>query len=273
MGLLELPMSNGVKLSIPPSLDRQAILSQLDAVLDPELDESILSLGLVKAVSAQRGHLTVELELPTYWCAANFSFLMASDTRRNLLGVDGVRGVTVRLPGHFAAQAIEAGVNSGKSFAESFPGEAWEDLEQLRDLFLRKGYTARQERFIRQLRYAGFSYQAMSFLKVADLRLDAGTCWVHWREGHARHGAPASLGPTKVAQGYLKRRAELGLDCSPDAPLLSGLNGIPIAADQLESFFIQARTARVSAEATGSLCSALLQARKAGLINTGSAKN
>ena len=139
-------MGDNLNLVIPPSLDREAILEALDAVLDPELDESILGLGFVKSVTAGQGHITVELQLPTYWCAANFCYLMAHDTRRNLLLVDGVRKVTVRLLGHFASQAIEAGVNSGQPFANAFPDEAWESLDQLRQLFLHKGYISRQER-------------------------------------------------------------------------------------------------------------------------------
>ena len=151
-------------LSIPASIDREEILKQLDAVLDPELDESILALGMVKIVEGSGAHLTVELSLPTYWCDANFSYLMATDARRNLLQVQGVESVSVRLPDHFASKAIEDGVNSAKSFADSFPGEAWENLEQLRDLFLRKGYLGRQENLLRQLINAGLSYGAISSL-------------------------------------------------------------------------------------------------------------
>ena len=32
-------------INLPPSLDRDAVLERLDKVVDPELDESILSLG------------------------------------------------------------------------------------------------------------------------------------------------------------------------------------------------------------------------------------
>ncbi len=62
-------LGGGLKLSIPSSIDREEVLKQLDAVLDPELDESILALGFVKTVEGNDSHLTVELELPTYWWA------------------------------------------------------------------------------------------------------------------------------------------------------------------------------------------------------------
>jgi len=66
-----------------------------------------------------------------------------------------------------------------------------------------------------------------------------------------------------VVRHYLQRRAELGLDCSADARLMLDENGIPVAFDQLEAYMIRARTVRVSLEANGSLCSAVLDARKA----------
>ena len=68
-------------------------------------------------------------------------------------------------------------------------------------------------------------------------------------------------GPAPLIQAYLKRRAELGLDCTDEAPVMLDEQGGEIARDQLESYMIQARTVRVSLEANGSLCSAILDAR------------
>ena len=250
-------MADGVLLAIPTTLDRDDILERLDTVLDPELDESILSLGFVKAMNVVAGHLTVELELPTYWCAANFSYLMAFDTRRELLAVDGVQEVSVRLTDHFASKAIEAGVNSGKTFSETFPDEASGNLGQIRDLFLRKGYINRQENLLRHLTRAGLSWQEISRLLISDLRVEEESCWVR------RDGAPAvCVGQAKVALRYLERRTNLGLDCSPSSPLISDLADAPIPADRLETYFIRSRTVRLAAEANGALCSVLLQARK-----------
>ncbi len=249
---------DGPKLSIPSSIDREEVLKQLDAVLDPELDESILSLGMVKMVEGNDSHLTVELELPTYWCAANFSYLMAIDARRNLLQVQGVESVTVLLPDHFASKAIEEGVNSAKSFADSFPGEAWANLEQLRDLFLRKGYIGRQEKLLRQLINAGLSYEEISRLRSADVVVDGESCWVRLDGAET-----VRVGPALVAKRYFERREGLGLDCSPTGWLMRDLKNQPIQAERLETYLVQSRTVRVSTEATGTLCSVLLQARQA----------
>ncbi len=82
---------------------------RLEEVLDPELDEPIVSLGFVKGLDFNDGVLTVTLKLPTFWCAPNFAFIMAEDVRRALMGLDGVREVRVALEDHFAASRSAPG--------------------------------------------------------------------------------------------------------------------------------------------------------------------
>ena len=245
------------KLSVPPGLNQRAILERLNTVLDPELDESVLELGFVEAIDAEDGRLTIQLRLPTYWCAANFSYLMASDVRRELLSVEGVQEVTVRLRDHFAAEVIEASVNSGKSFVEAFPDEALDNLGPLRDLFLRKGYFKRQYDLLQHLRSAGLSLEAIAALRCEDLWSDQETCWVQ------RSGTETTnVGPAAVAVKYLERRANLDLDCSPTTALITDLSGNPVPANKLEEHLVHARTVRLALEANQSFCTAMLQMRK-----------
>ena len=190
---------------LPPQVDRDAVLARLDRVLDPELDESVLTLGFVASVHGDSdGELTVELRLPTYWCAANFSYLMASDVQRELGQVAGVSGVSVRLPEHFAGDAIESGAGPGKSFAEAFPEGGPDTLEQTRRLFLRKGFFTRQEKLLRELKQAGLSFQEIAALRVGNVT--------------------ASV-DSRTAERYLERRRELGLDCSDSSHLIVDVNG------------------------------------------------
>src|SRR5262247_570205 len=98
--------------------DRAIILERLQRVLDPELDESVLHLGFIESLHVHEGHATVALHMPTSWCAANFVYMMAEDMRRELLAVESIHAVTIRLVDHFAAPAIETGVNTGIPFAE-----------------------------------------------------------------------------------------------------------------------------------------------------------
>jgi metal-sulfur cluster biosynthetic enzyme len=245
--------------SIPESMDRRAILEHLDRVLDPELDESILKLGFVQSVQADEGILTVTVRLPTYWCAPNFSYLMVDDIRRELMAVENVRQVQIRLPDHFASDEIEQGVNSGRSFTDAFSGEALENLDQLRDLFLRKGYLKRQEGLLRNLRDAGLSFAEIAQLRIENLHFEEGSCWVECGTAGNHQLESASL-----AQRYLERRKKLGLDVSPGAALIVDLRDQPVSAPKLEQYFVYARTVRVSLDANGSLCCALLAARDVG---------
>src|ERR1700719_5440514 len=138
-------MRGNVTCEFPFGYDGTTVLNRLAQVLDPELDEPILDLGFVRSFELSSGHVSVELRLPTSWCAVNFAYLMAEDVRRALLTVEEIDRVTVSLGDHCAAAEIEAGVNEGLSFAEAFPGDAPGSLEALRRAFLPKGFLARQK--------------------------------------------------------------------------------------------------------------------------------
>ena len=250
-------MYDDMQLSLPDTLDREVIFKRLEKVLDPELDESILKLGFVKSIEAESDHLTIELHLPTYWCAPNFSYMMAEDTRRELLTVGGLHDVTVRLKDHFAAKTIEAGVNTGKSFSEAFSDEASEDLCQLNDLFRRKGYIRRQERLLQNLKNAGLSFEEIATRRVDDVYFEDESYRIRRNDGRI-----CDVGEAEVARQYFQRRAEMDLDCSPTAPLIIDLRGREVTAEQLEKYLIRARTVRVALQANGSFCTAVLAARK-----------
>ena len=244
--------------AFPVDRHRKVLLERLDAVLDPEIDESILKLGFVNSIQTDAGHITVELHLPTYWCSPGFCYMMAEDTRRELLKAAGVTDVTVRLKDHFASQAVEAGVNSGKTFSEAFPGEALGDLDEMRRTFLRKGYLKRQEQLMRNFVQLGLSFEEMSQLRNEDLTIQREFCRVRRPTGQL-----SRVGPAELAARFFQRREEMGHCSSPTAALLTDLEDKVIPPDQLEEYFVNARTVRLSLEANGSLCTAMLQSRKA----------
>jgi metal-sulfur cluster biosynthetic enzyme len=236
-----------------------AVLERLAQVLDPELDESILDLGFVRSLELRSGHASVTLRLPTSWCAVNFAYLMAEDVRRALLGVEGIRRVTVGLGDHCAAEEIEAAVNNGRAFAEAFPGEGAGSLAALRLTFLRKGFLSRQERLLRDLRIAGCAPAAICALRVGEVSMQDDAIVI--RQPNC---APVVSGSAAVLQRYLQRRAELALDCSLTAPLIVDLEGKPFSGELLEAHYQAIRTARVALEANGSFCRALLGVRNLG---------
>ena len=59
---------------------RDTVWPALGTVRDPELDEPITDLDFVASCTVSGdGVATVLLRLPTFFCAANFSFLMVAD--------------------------------------------------------------------------------------------------------------------------------------------------------------------------------------------------
>ena len=229
------------KCDFADNCDGEVILGRLEQVLDPELDEPILQLGFVRSILVRDGHAVIALQLPTSWCAVNFAYLMAEDIRDALVAIDGIERVTVHLGDHCAAAQIESAVNEGKTFAEAFPGEGSGGLAALRRVFLRKGFLGRQERVLRDLRAAGVPPAGICSLRVSDM-------------------SPESV-PAETLLRYLERRAELGLDCSPTAPLIVDLDGNKLPVDRLDAYYRDARTVRVAMEANGSFCRALLATR------------
>jgi metal-sulfur cluster biosynthetic enzyme len=246
-------MHRDVVCEFPKGYDGASVLQRLGQVLDPELDESILDLGFVQSVKLQSGHAAIALKLPTSWCAVNFAYLMAEDVRRALLSLAGIRAVTVSLGNHCAAAEIEAAVNQGRLFAEAFPGAGAGSLAALRLTFLRKGFFIRQERLLRELFHAGCAPAAICALRIADVLMPEGEIVIGRADAACRgHGSGA------VLRAYLERRAELGLDCGPAAPLIVGLDGMPFSAERLTAHYANARTMRVALEANGAFCRALI---------------
>lgn len=211
----------------------QEVLAALRGVLDPELDESLVELGFVAGVAVSGPTVRVELRLPTFWCAPNFSWLMAEDARQAVLRLPGVERVEVALLDHHAGQEISDAVSAGLTFERAFQGEATADLESLRRLFRRKAFFKRQERLLQTVPRPRLT---------TDLRL-------------------GDLPDSAETRAYLEVRAELGLDCSPEAPAVTDPRGRTVA--DLDSHLRQIRLMRVSADANTALCRGLLEARYA----------
>jgi metal-sulfur cluster biosynthetic enzyme len=213
-----------------------AVLEALGAVYDPELDEPITALRFVSgcAVSAA-GDVEVRLRLPTPQCAPNFAFLMAADARRAVGRVPGVRRVDVTLEDHYTGEEINAALARGDGFMGAFPGETSDDeLESLRELFLRKALIARQARICASLMGEG--------VDVVGLHV-------------------AGLPTSPEVSRCLELRHHLGLGAGPDDPAFVLPNGEPLSEAQLPRWLRAARLVRTSLEANGGICRSLLQFR------------
>ena len=216
---------------------RSAVLAALGTVRDPELDESLTALGFVAGLEVDGDTVRARLRLPTYFCAPNFAYLMMADAGTALRAVPGVRQAEVVLDDHFTADEINAGIAQRRSFQESFEGLADDELDELRALFRRKALVARQQRLVRALLDRGTTVEQLGRLRLGDLT------------------------PSEELDTYLERRAELGLDVSPEAPLVVDTDGNPIPAELLEGHLRFARLTRVSIEGNAGFCRGLLATR------------
>jgi metal-sulfur cluster biosynthetic enzyme len=219
------------------------IWAQLDRVTDPEIDEPITSLGFVTSVAVDGSCVRVDFRLPTYWCAANFAFLMADDIRREVSGLPWVRTVTVELGEHMYAETINAGIREGRSFQETFGPAASEDLGQLRRIFARKSFLRRQERALQALLRTGHSAAAAVALTVAGLR-----------------AVPADAALAALIEQYLQRRGEAG-EFNDTSPAFVDEAGQPLSAAMLFQYLRRLRSITVNMEFNGALCRGLLAAR------------
>ena len=214
------------------------VLDALSDVRDPELDEPITDLGFVSELEIDGDGVFVRLRLPTYFCAPNFAYLMVADAREAVLSMPGVRRAWVVLDDHYASDEINGGVNEEKGFDGAFPDETESpDLEGLRTIFRRKSFVARQEKLCRALLAQGRSPE-----QLAETRL-------------------GEVPPSETFEKYLERRVELGLDISPEAPLLVDPDGKRVPGDAIVQHLRFARTVGVSIEGNAELCRGLLATR------------
>jgi metal-sulfur cluster biosynthetic enzyme len=220
-----------------PPADRSAVLGALGTVRDPELDEPLPDLGFVSSLEVDGDRVRVRLRLPTYFCAPNFAYLMVADADAAVRSVPGVRRAEVLLDDHFSSEEINTGIAQRRGFQASFEGLADDELDELRLLFRRKALVARQQRLTRALVEAGTTVDQLGRLRLGDLP------------------------PSPELATYLERRAELGLDVSPEAPLVVDTDGNPIPAELLEGHLRFARLTRVSIEGNAGFCRGMLATR------------
>jgi len=239
------------------------IYAAIADVLDPELDEPLVTLGFIDRVQvagAQGADVTITFKLPTFWCSPNFAYLMAHDLRSRVSAVPGVRSVQVALVEHCVEDEVTHGVNGGLSFAEAFPDEPLEDahLEELRRTFLRKGFLMRQDAVLRQMLKVGLDEASIAALRISDLRVDeaANVAWVQV-QGELVH----LVGIGHSAATYLRRREALGLPQEPDDALIIDDTGQPLQVGGLKEFLRRSRSIRMNIMFNTALCKGLFRTR------------
>lgn len=229
---------------IPAAAKLSAVWQRLERVTDPELDEAVTELGFVTRADVDaEDRVHIEFRLPTYWCAANFAFMMADDMRREVGGLPWVRAVSVSLGEHMYADAINEGMAAGRSFQETFGNEADGDIAEVRQTFLLKAFQRRQAALLGHLVAAGHepgTLVAMTLDQLGELPLD---------------------GPERrLVARYLDRRHVAGAT-GAEAAAFPTAEGDRLSTDGFDAYLKGLRRVGVNAEFNGALCRSLLEAR------------
>jgi metal-sulfur cluster biosynthetic enzyme len=219
---------------------RDAVWAALGTVLDPEIDEPITELDFVESCTvSEEGVVAVRLRLPTFFCAPNFSFLMVADAYDAVSAVPGVTSAEISLLDHHASDEINGGVAAQAGFVDTFTGEANEELDGLRAIFLRKASLAGQDNVARPLVNAGATPEDLVGLTLGEVP------------------------PSPELERLRARRAAVGLPAGDSAPLLIHPDGAPVTTAQVPLHLRRARLTRVGIEANGEYCKQLLEKRYA----------
>jgi metal-sulfur cluster biosynthetic enzyme len=227
------------------AVDRKAeVWRRLQTVTDPELDEPVTELEFVTRADVDANNcVRIEFRLPTYWCAANFSFLMADDMRNAVKELPWVADVSIVLGEHMYADQINAGLARGLNFQETFGAEADGDLDELRRTFLLKAFQRRQAALLAHLIEAGrdaAELVEMTLDGLVDLEVD---------EAGAR-----------LRARYLERRPTVS-DAIVASRAFVDVDGDPLQAETLSTYVRTLRRVDVNAEFNSALCRGLLHAR------------
>lgn len=218
-----------------------AVRAALDQVTDPELDESVVELGFVTGIDiAETGDVRIGFRLPTYWCAANFSYLMAADMRDAVRALPWVGSVWVTLDEHMFIDAINDGIANDKDFSDAFPTEASNDLSAIRRHFGLKSLERRQEALLQHLLTLGHDPNVFLDLTAEGLE----------------NLALADAGD-QLRTRYLARRELAG--GMPRAFVTSA--GEPVMPETLSVYLRHIRRVGLNAEFNGALCRGLLAVR------------
>jgi metal-sulfur cluster biosynthetic enzyme len=223
------------------------VWGRLALVTDPELDESVTELGFIELVTVDGDDgVDIIFRLPTYWCSANFAFLMADDMRRAVSSLPWVRQARPQLRDHMVAEEINRGVSEGKSFGDALKDFAsGGSLDEVREKFRRKAFERRQEAMMLALREVGYDNQAIC-------RMNLGTY------------DQVDFGSEEVARQKPRYRdllVERRLAWLPGDRAFVTYEGRPIESYELASYLQRLRGVRINMEFNSSLCRGLLAAR------------
>lgn len=220
---------------------------QLDKVCDPELDESITDMGFVENVEIDGDNqVAVSFRLPTYWCSANFAYLMATDIRLEVKKLDWVSRTHVTLADHMFEDQVNTGVNQGLSFREIFADLAPDQsLDEIRETFRKKAFQRRQEVMLMALQGLGFANE-----QIVAMTIDAFDAVQFSDEEEIRQKSR-----------YRDILELLGRMATLKDLAFRNYEGDSIGVGDLADYLSKLKSVRINMEFSGALCRGLLSTR------------
>lgn len=227
----------------------------LSTVVDPELDQAVTDLGFIDRCEIDpAGGVEVAYRLPTYWCAANFAFMMGQDMVEAIDGLAWVSSREVTLLDHFYAAEINRGLADNADFEATCGNEAAGDLATLRATFRHKAFMARQERLLDYLIRSGWP--------ADDI--------VAWSVGELAELSLAELRGERLRARYLAMRrvrtpgdfSDAGYRGDAAEAAFVTATGRSLTLATLPEHRRRLRSIRNNSEFNASLCSSVLAARK-----------
>ncbi|QQK76487.1 iron-sulfur cluster assembly protein [Salicibibacter cibarius] len=216
----------------------------LELVMDPELDQSLLELDFIEDVEINENVVHVIFRLPTYWCSPNFAYIMGEDIRDEILGLKWPKHVQVTLHDHSESEKVSKGVTEGYSFEEMFPDKTdGSGLDELRSIFKRKAFYARQERLLQYLLKKGHSKDLILAITLDSLK---------------------SIDDRKLEYlylNYLDIRKDFKLSQEENSFLITDHTGKSIEKEEFDQHLLHARRSRLTMDFNGHYCQGLLQTR------------
>ncbi len=234
-----MPLDAAIETGLPARL--RDIRLRLAEVQDPEVDESVVEMGFIARIDERDGNVLIEFRLPTFWCSANFAYLMAEDMRSGIASLPWAGSVAIRLVDHFASEKISRGVSEGRSFETVFE-DARGTLAEVRRTFLLKAFLGRQDALLSAL--------------IPERGVEA-SLGLTMRDLHALAEGPHRL----VASRYLSLRSQFGGPAGDDAPAISRTGGGTILPGDFASYRRELRAALQAQRANAELCKLQLQVR------------
>jgi metal-sulfur cluster biosynthetic enzyme len=228
----------------------EEVWSALSTVTDPEIDESVTALEFIIALEIEgQKRIRIEFRLPTFWCAPNFAFLMASDMRDAVAELPWVEDVSVKLLDHFSADLINRGVALRQDFRDAFPGETDGDLTDLRKKFLGKAFERRQELLLRHLLGAGYDPAWVTQVTLGELMRQ-----------------PLDARGVGLRNLYLFIGRRIRPNSGEQGLAFTTVDGTPVDPGEFRTYLRKVAGVRRNADFNGLICRGLLAARNAAAV-------